>query len=167
MTEPCAPDAHHAITLYAARRVLLVLHDAGAVVLLGAATHHVREMRHYLRGRFDRAPLEKTYARVVALAYVATFALGAIVYPSYRYHVRGLWLDRFAPFYSGLFDVKEVFASLTLVVALALGALSLTFKPAEEAWLVRVYAAMSLLVCAVAWLDAIAGVLVGSVRGLG
>lgn len=167
MTELCAPDALHAITLYGSRRVLLVLHDAGAVVLLGAATHHVLQMRHYLAGRFERIALEKTYARVVAVAYAATFALGAMVYPSYRYHVRGLFLDRHAPLYAGLFDVKEVFASLALVVALALGALSFTFRPREEAWLVRIYASMSLLVCAVAWFDAISGVLIASVRGLG
>ena len=167
MNEPCAPDDLHAVTLYGARRLLLVLHDAGAVVLLGAATHHALAMRHFLRGRFERVAVEKTWARVVAAAYVATFTLGALVYPSYRYHVRGLWLDRYAPFYAGLFDVKEVFASLTLVVALALGALSFTLRPREEARLARVYAAMSLLVCAVAWLDAIAGVLVASVRGIG
>lgn len=104
---------------------------------------------------------------MVAVAYAATFALGAVVYPSYRYHVRGLYLDRYAPFYFGLFDVKEVFAALALVVALALGALSFTFQPREEAWLVRIYAAMSFLVCAVAWFDSVAGVPVASVRGLG
>ncbi len=167
MTDPCTPDALHAVTLYGARRALLVLHDAGAVVLLGAATHHAIAMRHYLRGRFERVAAEKTWARVVAASYVVTFALGAIVYPSYRYHVRGLYLDRYAPFYAGLFDVKEVFASLTLVVALAIGALSFTFRPREEPWLVRIYAAMSVLVCAVAWFDAVAGVIVASVRGIG
>ena len=153
--------------LYGARRVLLVLHTAGSIVLLGAATHHALQMRHYLRGRFGRAALEKTYAKVVAVAYVVTFTLGAALYPTYRYHVRGLYLDRHAPFYAGLFDVKEVYASLTLLVALALGALAFTLKPSEDRWLIRVYAVMSFIVCAVVWFNAIAGVLVVSVRGVG
>jgi hypothetical protein len=167
VTEPCAPDELSAIALYGARRLLLVLHAAGAVVLLGAATHHAIAMGRWLRGRIDGLAAEKTWARVVAVAYVVTFTLGAIVYPSYRYHVRGLYLDRHAPFFAGLFDVKEVFASLTLVVAVGLGALSFTLRPREEAHLARIYAVMSLIVCAVVWLDAIAGVIVTSVRGIG
>ena len=108
-----------------------MLHTGGSIVLIGASTHHALEMRHYLRGRFGREQLEKTYAKVVSVAYLFTFALGALLYPSYRVHVRGYYLDRFAPAFSGLFDVKETYASLTLVVALALGALAFTLRPAE------------------------------------
>jgi hypothetical protein len=145
----------------------MLLHGAGSVVLVGAATHHTLQMRHYLAGRFVRVAVEKTWARVVAVAYLFTFTVGALLYPTYRYHVRGLYLDRYAPTYSGLFDVKEVYASLTLVVAAGLGALSFTLKPAEERWLVRVYAVMSFVVCGVVWLNVALGILVASVRGIG
>lgn len=155
------------VVFFGARRVLLLLHAGAAIVLIGAATHHALQMRHYLRGDFQRAALEKTYAKVVAVAYVVTFALGAMVYPSYRVQVRGLYLDRYAPAYSGLFDLKEVYASLTLTVAVGLGALAFTLRPAESPALARVYALMSLLVCAVVWFDVIAGLLITSVRGLG
>jgi hypothetical protein len=167
MIDPCTPGPAEDIVLYGARRLLLVLHTAGCIVLLGSSTHHALQMRHYLRGRFGRSALEKTYAKVVAVAYVCTFVLGAALYPTYRYHVRGLYLDRYAPFYAGLFDVKEVYASLALLVALGLGALAFTLKPSEERWLVPVYAVMSFIVCAVVWFNAIAGVLVVSVRGVG
>jgi hypothetical protein len=163
--DACAPGA--GVALYAARRLLLVLHAGGSIVLIGAATHHALQMRHYLRGRFHREALEKTYAKVVSVAYVLTFALGALLYPSYRVHVRGYQLDRIAPAYAGLFDVKEVYASLTLMVAVALGALALTLRPAEAPALARVYAAMSFIVCAVVWFNVIAGLLVVSVRGVG
>jgi hypothetical protein len=155
------------VIFFGARRALLLLHAAGSIVLIGAATHHALQMRHYLRGNFQREALEKTYAKVVSVAYVVTFALGAMVYPSYRVQVRGLYLDRFAPAYSALFDLKEVYASLTLTVAVGLGALAFTLRPAESPALARVYAAMSLLVCAVVWFDVIAGILITSVRGLG
>ncbi len=124
-------------------------------------------MRHYLRGRYGREKLEKTYAKVVSVAYVVTFALGALLYPSYRVHVRAFYLDDHAPGFAGLFDVKETYASLALVVAVALGALAFTLRPAETPALTRVYAVMSFVVCAVVWLDVIAGILVVSVRGVG
>ena len=165
MIDPCAPGA--GVVFYGARRLLLVLHAGGAIVLIGAATHHALQMRHYLRGQFGREKLEKTYAKVVSVAYVVTFLLGAMLYPTYRVHVRGFHLDRDAPAFAGLFDVKEMYASLALVAAVALGALALTLRPAESPALAKVYALMSFIVCAVVWLDVIAGLLVVSVRGVG
>ena len=167
MIDPCAPPPGDEVFLFASRRLLLVLHGASSIVLVGAATHHALSMRHYLRGRFERVKQEQRWATVVAVSYALTFALGALLYPSYRVHVRGYYLDRYAPAYAALFDVKEVYASLALVVALGLGLLARRFEPAKQRPLVRVYAAMSLLVCAVVWLDVIAGMLVLSVRGLG
>jgi hypothetical protein len=167
MIAPCEPGADQAIFLYGARRALLVLHAAGSIVLVGAATHHALSMRHYLRGRFTGERLEKTWAKVVSAAYLFTFAAGALLYPTYRVHVRGYYLDRWAPGFAMLFDVKEVYASLTLTVAAALGALAFTLRPAQEPELARVYAAMSLFVCAVVWFNVIAGILVTSVRGVG
>jgi hypothetical protein len=165
MTDPCSPGA--GVVFYGLRRLLLVLHAGGSIVLIGSATHHALQMRHYLRGRFGREKLEKLYAKVVSVAYVVTFALGAVLYPSYRVHVRGFYLDKHAPFFSGLFDVKETYASLALVVAIALGALAYTMRPAETPALVRVYAAMSFIVCAVVWFNVIAGILVVSAHGVG
>jgi hypothetical protein len=163
--DPCAPGG--GVFLFGLRRLLLVLHAGGSIVLIGASTHHALQMRHYLRGRFGREKLEKTYAKVVSVAYVVTFALGALLYPSYRVHVRGYYLDRFAPAFSSLFDLKETYASLTLVIAVALGALALTLRPAETPALVRVYAVMSLIVCAVVWFNVVAGLLVVSAHGVG
>ena len=160
-------DPSSSVFLFAWRRALLVLHMGGSIVLIGAATHHALQMRHYLRGRFKRVELEKTYARVVAAAYLLTFVIGAALYPTYRVHVRGYYLDRYAPFFAGLFDVKEVFASLALLVAVGLGALASTLKPTEERWFLPIYAAMSFLVCGVVWLNVVAGVLIVSVRGPG
>lgn len=163
--DPCAPEP--GVFLHGARRVLTVLHTGASVVLLGAATHHLLLMRFYLRGRFERVALEKTYARVIAAAYAVTFALGALLYPTYRVHVRGYYLDRFAPEYARFFDVKETYASLALLVAAGLGALAYAWRPRQEPHLAPVVAGMSFLVCAVVWFNAIVGVLVMSVRGIG
>lgn len=165
MDDLCAPG--NSVFLFGLRRVLLVLHAGGSIVLIGAATHHALQMRHYLRGRFGREKLEQTYAKVVSVAYVVTFILGALLYPSFRVHVRGYYLDRYAPSFSGLFDVKETYASLALVVAIALGALACTMRPSESRVLVPAYAAMSFIVCAVVWFNVIAGLLVVSAHGVG
>jgi hypothetical protein len=165
--DPCAPTSEFAIAFYDVRRLLLLLHAAGAIVLIGSSTHHALQMRHYFRGDFAKMKLEKIYAKVVSVAYPVTFLLGAILYPTYRYHVRALFLDRYAHWAARLFDVKEVFASLALVVAIGLGALAFTLEPKEEPHLARVYATMSLIVCGVVWLDVVAGVIVTGVRGIG
>lgn len=167
MPDLCAPGPEHAIFLYEARTWLLVLHALSSFVLLGASTHHALLMRHYLRGRFLFKRLAKVYAKVIAVAYVVCFAIGALAYPSYRYHVRGLYLDRYAPWAAELFDMKEMFASLALLVAVGLGLLALTFDPEEEPHLAPVYATMSALVCAVVWFNVVAGLIVVSVRGAG
>lgn len=165
--DPCVPPESEQVFLYGARRLLLLLHGAGSIVLIGASTHHALRMRHYWRGKFFAIPQEKLWAKVSAFSYVLTFGLGSLLYPTYRYHVRGIYLDRYAPLYASLFDIKEVYASLTLVVALGLGALAYTLRPLEERFLVRIYATMSFLVCFIAWLSVALGILVTSVRGIG
>jgi hypothetical protein len=167
MIDACAPGPDEAIFLYGARTVLLVMHAVASIALVGASTHHALQMRHYLRSNFGRKRLEKRYAKVVAVAYVLTFAIGALLYPSYRYHVRGLYLDRYAPWVSELFDVKEMYASLALFIAIGLGLLAYTLEPEKERPLVKVYAAMSVLVCAVVWFNVVAGLIVVSARGAG
>lgn len=152
---------------YAARRVLLILHAGASVVLIGAATHHALQMRYYLRGQFKFVRLEKVYAKVISVVYVLTMALGSLLYPTYRVNVRALHLDRDEPFLSRLFDVKEVYASLTLPLAIALGALAFTLRPSEERRLVPIYVVISLVVCSVVWLNVIVGLWVTSVRGIG
>jgi hypothetical protein len=167
MMEACAPGPDQAVFLYGFRTTLLVLHAVASVALVGASTHHALQMRHYLRGRFGKKGLEKLYAKVIAVSYVVTFGLGALLYPSYRYHVRGLYLDRYAPWVAELFDVKEMYASLALFIAIGLGLLAYTLDPEKERPLVKVYAAMSVLVCAVVWFNVVAGLIVVSARGAG
>ncbi len=163
---PCAvpPDAH--TFLFGARKLLLILHAAAAIVLIGSATHHALRMPAFLRGK-GALRLERIYARIVATAYVTVYLLGALLYPTYRYHVRALFLDRHHPMVSSLFDLKENMATIALLLALALGALGgrLTNDP-DDRLLVRVYAGMSLFVAATAWFNVVSGIFIVSVRSV-
>jgi hypothetical protein len=109
------------IFFYSLGRPLLLLHMVAAIVLGGSSVHHAVIAVLALRGRPPRLRLARLYALVALLAYLATLASGGLLYPRYRYFVRGLYLDRHAPWASNLFDFKENLATLGL--PLAVGAL--------------------------------------------
>ncbi len=162
---PCEvpPDAQ--TFLYGLRKLLLVLHLLSAVALFGSSTHLLLQMPALLRGA-SRVRLERIYGRVVAVAYAATWGLGALLYPTYRVHVRALFLDRHHPMVANLFDVKENLATIGLPLALCLGALGGRMAAPEDAPFRPVYAVMSLFVAAVVWFDVVTGVLITSYRAV-
>src|SRR5262245_4729224 len=94
-------------------RLLVVLHAAAAIVLIGAATHHLLIVIGYWRGVYKER-LARVYGATMLVAYIITFVLGALAYPTFRYYVRALYMDRHAPWSSNLFDIKEHFAAIGL-----------------------------------------------------
>ena len=162
---PCDVPQSAETFLYGARKLLLVLHFAGAVALIGSSTHLLLQMPALLRGQ-SRVRLERIYGLVVAGSYALTYALGALLYPTYRYHVRALFLDRHHPMVANVFDVKENLATIALPLALALGALGGKLTDPEDAPFRPVYASMSLLVAAVVWFNVISGVVIASYRAV-
>ncbi len=86
-------------------RLNLVLHLLTGVLLLGATTHHLVLV---LKGKaLARRALVARYAFWATVAYLTCFFLGAILYPTYGYHVRYLYQDAAAPWATGLFEIKE------------------------------------------------------------
>jgi hypothetical protein len=151
--------------LYPAAKALVLLHAAAAIVLVGSSTHHFLVTLGYLRGNY-RVRLGRIYAATVAVTYSITFALGALSYPTYRYHVRGLYLDRYAVWASNLFDMKENFAAIGLPLALGAWALGRVLEPQEDAQLLPGYAVMVALTTVVVWFNVIAGLLITMAKGV-
>jgi hypothetical protein len=168
--------------------LLLVLHALIAVVLGGASVHQAVLAVRILRGRSVSPRLLRVYSLVAALAYTATLLTGGLLYPRYRYFVRGLQLDRDAPWAANLFDFKENLATLGLPLAvgtllLASGVAGLRTGPARPRSngdrddpgsaarheLVRqirwVYGFLALGTAAVSLFNVLAGLLVTGVRG--
>jgi hypothetical protein len=145
-------------------RLLVLLHAAAAIVLIGSSTHHLIIALASGRGRY-RVRLARLYALVGACAYGVTFALGALAYPTYRYHVRGLYLDRNAEWASNLFDIKENFAAIGLPLVVGALVMSRVVDAREDHALRRGYVVMVALVAFVVWFSVVSGLVITLVKG--
>jgi hypothetical protein len=177
-------------------RALLVVHCIAAAVLVGATTHHLFWSRHYLFGRYARVTQERRFAGIAALAFVTTFLLGNLLYPTYKVRVRAEYFDNppavaaeararaaahqaigvapgapAAP--SGLqsiarlFDIKEHWVALGCAASLLLFALSRRAHPKDHPRVMPLYLGLSAVACGSAWFGAVVGVVTASYRAVG
>jgi hypothetical protein len=153
------------IVFHSAARLLVVLHAVAAIVLIGATTHHALIALGYVRGR-AKVRLGRIYATTSAVAYAVTFGIGLWAYPTFRYHVRTLFLDRFEPWASNLFEAKENVAALGLPLVVMMLVISRSFDVKEDRLLVRMYAACALLVAAIVWFDVLTGIVITMTKGV-
>jgi hypothetical protein len=147
-------------------RPLLVLHALAAFALVGAATHRVIVSIQLLRGRAHLGRLARVYAQVIGGTFVGTFAVGLLMYPHYRYFVRGLYLDRYAQWASNLFDIKENIAALALPAALGLFFVGRHLEPKADAALLPFFTFLSVMTWAAVVVTAVSGLVVTGVRGI-
>lgn len=124
-------------------RPLHFLHFVAGITSLASCVHLLVRL---LRRRHD--PRVRTHATVLGLAYLATFTLGTLIYPTFRVRVRADLLDKTYPWATGLFEIKEHAASIVLIPVLAIFLLSRTLdlKQKPEALLVGGLASVVLLV---------------------
>ena len=177
-------------------RPLLIVHGIAAGILVGASTHHLVWCRHYLRGRFSRVAAERRFAAIASIAFVATFLLGNLLYPTYKVRVRAEYFDSpsavaaevmlqrsEAQRHGGepkasreggelawvgrLFDVKEHWVALGCAASLVLLAMSRRAHPLGDRRLAPLYVGLSLVVCATAWTGAVVGLVTASFRAVG
>jgi hypothetical protein len=146
-------------------RALVVLHAAGAIVLIGASTHHAIVAAGYLRGVY-RVRLARIYGATALVAYGVTFALGALAYPTYRYRVRGLYLDWYEVWASNLFDIKENFAALGLPAVVLVFALGRVLKPKEEPALIGPYVGLVVFGALLVWFNVFSGLAITLAKGV-
>jgi hypothetical protein len=145
---------------------MLLLHACVALAGAGACTHMLIVSVRMQRGAYHLARLARVYAQVIGGTYVGAFALGLLLYPAYRYFVRGIYLDRYEPWASNLFDIKENLTALGLPMAMALFFIGRTLDPQRDRavlpWMT--YLAISVWVVVVS--STLLGLLVTSVKGV-
>ncbi|MDZ4859431.1 MAG: hypothetical protein SGI88_10670 [Candidatus Hydrogenedentes bacterium] len=113
-------------------KILLFLHLVAAVVALGSSIHLMLRLSRALRGAFF--PQARLHAAILAASYSVTFTLGGLIYPAFRIRVRHDYLDAALPWATGLFEIKELGASLALFSAIGVWLLmrAVDFKQQEH-----------------------------------
>ena len=81
------------LLLEAFARPLLILHAVLAAALVAATTHLALWMRGYGSGRFRRFRATQRFAGISFALYLATFAVGNLLYPTYKVRVRLEYLE--------------------------------------------------------------------------
>jgi hypothetical protein len=74
-------------------RPLLVLHAVLAAALVASTTHLVLWMRRWPRGQFPRYAATRRFSYIALALFAATFALGNLLYPTYKVRVRIEYLE--------------------------------------------------------------------------
>lgn len=148
-------------------KVLLLLHAAAAIVLIGAATHNGILAVKQLLGRPVRRQLQQLYAHVLACAYLITFSVGLLNYPTFRLDVRKAYLDENVPLATGFFEVKEHWLALGLVILACYWPMSRTMhagKGRSDAWLHHV---LGIVLTVIVWLAMLTGLFLTAIRPVG
>jgi hypothetical protein len=149
-------------------RAILVLHALFALAMGGASTHLVLVtvgLQRADRVFASKVRLTRIYSQVTGWLFAGTLLIGAVVYPTYRYFVRGLFLDRYAPWASNLFDFKENIAAGALPFAVALIWLGRRFD-GTDAEVRMTVAACAFVVFSVVAFDIVSGLIIVAVRSV-
>lgn len=138
-------------------KVLLVLHAAAAIVLIGSATHGAVLAVRNLLGRPPRPKLQRLYASVTGVAYLVCFALGLLIYPPFRVDVRAAYFDPEVPLATGFFEVKEHWLGVGLLALFAFWPMSRRVDlraRTPEVWL---FSMLALTLALVVWFGTFTG----------
>jgi hypothetical protein len=167
-----------------------------AAILVASTTHHLVWSRGYLRGDFGALRGERRFALIAACAFVSTFVLGNLLYPTYKVRVRAEYFDNPAAvveethlravqhkaigvvpeapvgpislsWVGRLFDIKEHWVALGCAASLLLLLLSRRAHPVDERRVLPLYLGLSVFMCATAWWGAIVGLVTASFRSVG
>ena len=148
-------------------KFLLLLHTTAAMVCLGAITHNLVMVVGYLRGKFRRTQLEKLYVTVSFIAFLCAYLLGGIgLYPAFRVEVRHAYFDSLLPWATGLFEIKEHWASLALALFIVYYLMRRRLEPGAGNPLTKVYAVLGILLTLIIWFSAIVGLVLVSYRSV-
>jgi hypothetical protein len=149
---------------------LLILHGLLAVALLGAATHQalaatIRRTEARTRSFFTRfrATDAGAYSNAVVILFVSVVAMGAVLYPRYRFVVRPLLQTMDLRAANGAFELKEHFSAIGLLLLPAYWA-SWRHPLAPEYAAARV--ALTWIVTAMVWWNFVIGQLLVAIKGL-
>jgi len=149
---------------------LLMLHGLMAVALLGAVTHQalavtIRRGEPRTRSFFTRfrATDAAAYSNAVTVLFAAVVAMGAMLYPRYRFVVRPLLQTMDLRGANGAFEIKEHFSAIGLLILPAYWA-SWRQPLATEYDLARV--SLTWIITCMVWWNFVVGQFLVAIKGL-
>jgi hypothetical protein len=149
---------------------LLILHGLMAVALLGAVTHQalaatIRRGEPRTRSFFARfrATDAAAYSNAVAALFLAVVAMGAVLYPRFRFVVRPLLQTMDLRSANGAFEIKEHFSAIGLLMLPAYWA---SWRPplAPEYNVARL--SLTWIITLMVWWNFVVGQLLVAIKGL-
>ena len=149
--------------------VLLIVHGILAVFLLGAITHQAIGASWPVSKKSAgfvsavRGVNGMNYTNVVIFLFLVTFAIGTVIYPTYRLNVRTVLQEYKDLKPEGMFELKEHFLSLALAL---LPAYWYFWRQASDANRVARAVLTSLIAFAV-WWGFLTGHIINNIRGFG
>lgn len=149
--------------------ILLIIHGILAVFLVGAITHQAVGVTWPATKRGSgffhsvRGVNGMNYANVVVVLFLVTFALGCLIYPTYRVNVRTVLQEYrfFKP--EGMFEMKEHLLALSLAL---LPVYWLFWRRASGANRVA-RAVVTCLIAFAVWWSFLTGHIINNIRGFG
>jgi hypothetical protein len=149
--------------------ILLITHGILAVFLLGAITHQAVGVAWPVTKKSSgfvaavRGVNGMNYTNVIVFLFIVTFALGTIIYPTYRTSVRTI-LQEYRDFKpEGMFEMKEHLLALSLAL---LPLYWYWWRTASEANRLARTALTGILAFAV-WWAFLTGHIINNIRGFG
>jgi hypothetical protein len=149
--------------------ILLIIHGILAVFLVGAVTHQAIGAAWPVTKRSSgfvhavRGVNGMNYTNAIVMLFVVTFALGCIIYPTYRINVRTILQEYrlFKP--EGMFEMKEHLLALSLALLPIYWYFWSKASPANR--LART--AVTGIIAAAVWWSFLTGHIINNIRGFG
>jgi hypothetical protein len=151
------------------RSILLIIHGILAVLLLGAITHQAIAaawpVTKRAPGFFNslRSVNGMNYSNAVIVLFLVTFALGTIIYPTYRLNVRTVLQEYHLYKPEGMFEMKEHLLALSL--ALLPVYWLIWRKPSGDNRVTRT--AITGIIAVAVWWGFLTGHVINNIRGFG
>lgn len=148
-------------------KTLLILHTIFAVVLVGAMTHNFFLMINYFRGNINRLRLHNRYVLYGFVSFIFTYLFtGVLIYPTFRVRVRYDYLDKSLPWVTGLFEIKEHWLSVALVIFIAYYLLNRFLDLRRDRHLVKMYSILGIILSIIIWYATVASFIIGSYKSI-
>jgi len=144
---------------------LLLLHFLVTFLLVGSMSHHLVCLVNFMRGRFFQLKREKLMLSIAFWSYLAIYLFGCLIYPAFRVYMRHEYFDTALPWATGLFEVKEHWASHGLIILGSCYILRKYFDPADDKQKLWLYIPLCLTANIILWYVVLAGAYLTHLKG--